>query len=255
MKFALQKCLFAVNLVSSRWCDHGSRSIRKLCSAVKPTSSCNKLQLPPYLTLHGQWPQDDREQFLAGMTVFQDFITEAEEQALLQEIEPYLKRMRYEFDHWDDAIHGYRETERKHWYPANRAIFDRVKHLAFQGETLPYIHVLDLTKEGVIKPHVDSVRYCGSTIAGISLLSDSVMRLVRTNDEEQTNAEYRQIFASHRGDKHWSDVFLARRSLYIMKHAARYKFTHEILAGDDSVFQERKVDKDRRISIICRNDP
>lgn len=92
------------------------------------------------------------------MTVLEDFISEEEEQTLLQEIEPYLKRMRYEFDHWDDAIHGYRETERKHWYPANRAIFDRVKELAFKGETLPYIHVLDLAKEGVIKPHVDSVR-------------------------------------------------------------------------------------------------
>lgn len=95
------------------------------------------------------------------MTVLADFITEEEEQTLLQEIEPYLKRMRYEFDHWDDAIHGYRETERKHWYPTNRAIFDRVKEVAFSGETLPYIHVLDLAKEGVIKPHVDSVRVSG----------------------------------------------------------------------------------------------
>uniref|UniRef100_A0A8D8FRC4 Alpha-ketoglutarate-dependent dioxygenase alkB homolog 7, mitochondrial n=1 Tax=Culex pipiens TaxID=7175 RepID=A0A8D8FRC4_CULPI len=212
-------------------------------------------QTPPYLTLHGQWPSTDRAAFLTGMTVLPNFITEAEEQSLLDEIEPYLRRMRYEFDHWDDAIHGYRETERKHWFPANRAIFDRVKQLAFAGETLPYIHVLDLTAEGVIKPHVDSVRYCGTTIAGLSLLSDSVMRLVRTNDEEQTNADYRQIFASNREDKYWSDVLLARRSLYVMKDIARYKFTHEILAGQDSVFKEQHVDKGRRISIICRNDP
>ncbi|XP_021694845.1 alpha-ketoglutarate-dependent dioxygenase alkB homolog 7, mitochondrial [Aedes aegypti] len=255
MRFMLTKCQLVVKLVSGRLSVHGSSGVRKMCSAVKSSDNCDKLQLPSYLTLHGQWSQDDRQQFLAGMTVLPDFITEEEEQSLLQEIEPYLKRMRYEFDHWDDAIHGYRETERKHWYPANRAIFDRVKEVAFRGETLPYIHVLDLAKQGVIKPHVDSVRYCGTTIAGISLLSDSVMRLVRTNDEEQTNAEYRQIFASNRDDKYWSDVLLARRSLYIMKDTARYKFTHEILAGDDSIFQDRKVDKDRRISIICRNDP
>ncbi|XP_019544670.2 alpha-ketoglutarate-dependent dioxygenase alkB homolog 7, mitochondrial [Aedes albopictus] len=255
MRFILSKCRLTVKLVSSCWSTSGLSGVRKLCSVAKSPENSRKLEVPSYLTLHGQWPQDDRQQFLAGMTVLADFITEEEEQTLLQEIEPYLKRMRYEFDHWDDAIHGYRETERKHWYPTNRAIFDRVKELAFRGETLPYIHVLDLAKEGVIKPHVDSVRYCGNTIAGISLLSDSVMRLVRTNDEEQTNAEYRQIFASNRDDKYWSDVLLARRSLYIMKDAARYKYTHEILAGEDSVFQDRKVDKDRRISIICRNDP
>lgn len=41
--------------------------------------------------------------FLEGMTVHKDFITDAEEKSILDEIEPYLKRMRYEFDHWDDV--------------------------------------------------------------------------------------------------------------------------------------------------------
>lgn len=139
------------------------------------------LELPSYLTLHGQWPQDDRQQFLAGMTVLPDFITEEEEQSLLQEIEPYLKRMRYEFDHWDDAIHGYRETERKHWYPANRAIFDRVKEVAFRGETLPYIHVLDLAKQGVIKPHVDSVRVSVALIEASYVTNDVLSVLWNDN--------------------------------------------------------------------------
>ncbi|XP_058834847.1 alpha-ketoglutarate-dependent dioxygenase alkB homolog 7, mitochondrial [Topomyia yanbarensis] len=215
----------------------------------------NQLQtIPSYLTLHGAWPAEDRTSFLTDMTVIANFITESEEQTLLEELEPCLKRIRYELDHWDDAIHGYRETERKHWFPANRVIFDRLKRLAFDGETLPYIHVLDLTKEGVIKPHVDSVRFCGSTIAGISLLTDSVMRMVRTNDEEQTNEDYRQIFATSRDSKYWADVLLSRRSLYIMKDTARYKFTHELLVGEESVFKGSKVDKDRRISIICRNE-
>lgn len=36
------------------------------------------------------------------------FITEEEEAALLRELEPGLKKKRYEFDHWDDVrhIHG-----------------------------------------------------------------------------------------------------------------------------------------------------
>lgn len=31
------------------------------------------------------------------------FITEEEEQALLRELDPGLKKKRYEFDHWDDV--------------------------------------------------------------------------------------------------------------------------------------------------------
>uniref|UniRef100_A0A182K104 Uncharacterized protein n=1 Tax=Anopheles christyi TaxID=43041 RepID=A0A182K104_9DIPT len=207
------------------------------------------------VTFFGQWPEAERATFLTDMRVQERFIDEHEEQSLMEEIEPYLKRLRYEFDHWDDAIHGYRETERKHWYPANRAILDRVLAAAFDGIAMPYVHVLDLAEEGVIKPHVDSVRYCGNTIAGISLLSDSVMRLVRTNDEEQTNAEYRQIFSEERHNKYWADILLPRRSLYVMRHTARYKFTHEILPGKESLFRDALIKKTRRISIICRNDP
>ena len=51
------------------------------------------------------------------------------------------------------------------------------------------------------------------------------------------------------------DLFLPRRSLYVMRDAARYFYTHEILKNDDSFFGSTKVDKARRISVICRNAP
>ena len=35
--------------------------------------------------------------------VIKDFISEAEEESLFNEVEPYLKRLRYEQDHWDDV--------------------------------------------------------------------------------------------------------------------------------------------------------
>lgn len=35
--------------------------------------------------------------------VLQNFISEEEEVALLKELDPGLKRKRYEFDHWDDV--------------------------------------------------------------------------------------------------------------------------------------------------------
>lgn len=37
------------------------------------------------------------------MRVLPNFITEEEEASLLGEVEPQLKRMRYEFDHWDNV--------------------------------------------------------------------------------------------------------------------------------------------------------
>jgi len=38
-----------------------------------------------------------------GMRVYEEFISEDEETSLLSEIEPYLKRLKYEHDHWDDV--------------------------------------------------------------------------------------------------------------------------------------------------------
>lgn len=35
--------------------------------------------------------------------VYKDFITEEEEKSLFDEVEPYLKRLKYEENHWDDV--------------------------------------------------------------------------------------------------------------------------------------------------------
>ncbi len=89
----------------------------------------------------------------------------------MEEIEPLVRKLRYEYDHWDDAIHGYREREKLEWNEANTQILNRVRALAFNITGLPtsiikHIHVLDLHENGYIKPHVDSVKFCGNTIAG-----------------------------------------------------------------------------------------
>lgn len=56
-----------------------------------------------YLSFQGNWPEDERKNFIKDMQVIPSFISEDEEIHLLNEIEPYLKRLRYEFDHWDDV--------------------------------------------------------------------------------------------------------------------------------------------------------
>ncbi|KAK5638476.1 hypothetical protein RI129_012771 [Pyrocoelia pectoralis] len=174
------------------------------------------------------------------MTVYENFLNAQDEESVLNEIEPYLKTLRYEFDHWDDAIHGYRETERLHWNPDNQKILDKVRSLAFPPSVTPlkFVHILDIDQKGYIKPHIDSDRFCGDTIAGLSLLSDCVMRLVRDDAKDM-----------------YVNVLLKKNSLYIMKSAARYQYTHEILKEDCSFFKNELVKRDRRISVICRNSP
>lgn len=51
----------------------------------------------------GQWPVEELSQFKNDMKILPDFISEEEETQLFEEVEPYMKRLRYEFDHWDDV--------------------------------------------------------------------------------------------------------------------------------------------------------
>ncbi|XP_052857020.1 alpha-ketoglutarate-dependent dioxygenase alkB homolog 7, mitochondrial-like [Drosophila gunungcola] len=188
----------------------------------------------------GQWSSTEKLQFQADMRVISDFVTAEEEQCLIWEIEPHISRLPYESSHWDDAIHGYREVQRRKWSPHNRSVLDRVCREACGGQVMPFVHILDLAEVGGIKPHVDSTRFCGHTIAGISLLSDCVMRMKRVAKGTAS---------------HSADVLLPRRSLYIMSHLARYKFTHEILVGEQSRFRKHPVKRKRRVSVICRTEP
>lgn len=45
----------------------------------------------------------EKKSFATDMLIMQNFVSPAEEDSFLKEIEPYLKRLRYEFDHWDDV--------------------------------------------------------------------------------------------------------------------------------------------------------
>ncbi|GAB0089758.1 alpha-ketoglutarate-dependent dioxygenase alkB homolog 7, mitochondrial [Sergentomyia squamirostris] len=236
--------------------------IKRLLRPHLTRNLCKNVSNVSFMKFHKDWPENDYKDFLRDMTVIPDFITKEEVDKILEEIEPYLKRMRYEFDHWDDAIHGFRETERQHWYPQNKETIEKIRNTAFQGETLPHVHILDLAADGLIKPHVDSVRYCGSTIAGVSLLSDSVMRLVRIDEEkykQNVENDYRkQPDKSEENSTdpgYFADIYLPQNSLYIMRDTARFNFTHEILGNDNSMFDGNPVIKSRRISIVCRNKP
>jgi hypothetical protein len=77
-------------------------------------------------------------------------------------------------------------------------------------EWLPF-HILDLDKDGCIKPHVDNVEYSGGVIVGLCLMSERVLQLTRVDKPDHTFS-----------------VYLPPRALYIQKERVRYDYTHQI---------------------------
>ncbi|XP_014358582.2 alpha-ketoglutarate-dependent dioxygenase alkB homolog 7, mitochondrial [Papilio machaon] len=198
---------------------------------------------PDYIEVLPSWPEGEaimRINATSSMRIYPNFVSEEEEASLLAEVEPQLKRLRYEYDHWDNAIEGYRETERDSWNNQNAAILKRVRDTAFQpnAQLLPRAHILDLAAAGYIKPHIDAVRFCGNTIAGLCLLSSAVMRLVH-----ESRPEFQL------------DALLERRCLYVMRDVSRYEFTHAVLGGEHSMWRGEKLPRRRRIAVICRERP
>lgn len=204
-----------------------------------------------------------------------DIISEAEEADLMAELDSVLSRQRYQSEHWDYAITNFRELEKKSWRPVNKPVIDRLKKLTVQslvtppptGTTveqlvLPLVHVLDLGETGEIKPHVDSVRFCGDCVTVLSLLDHSILRLAVASPSEIVGVP------SDRDDLQtmdlppvgsWVDLLIPRRSVYVMRGVSRYLCTHAILSNDEVVKSHETTKNDmynlhrkRRVSVICR---
>uniref|UniRef100_A0A8C3Y3E9 AlkB homolog 7 n=1 Tax=Catharus ustulatus TaxID=91951 RepID=A0A8C3Y3E9_CATUS len=60
---------------------------------------------------------------------------------------------------------------------------------------------------------------------------------------------------SLRDPQDWVELLLEPGSLYILRGAARYEFTHEILPDEKSFFGGLRVPRGRRVALIFRNDP
>lgn len=139
-------------------------------------------------------------------------------------------------------------------------------------------------------PHVDSIKFSGGIVAGLSLLSTRLMRLSPdNNDDNFRSAQLRTTISCDRtpyyilGDtnheindqkekEHYRfdpfgetdsiyegsiEMKLNRRSLYILSGPLRYTFAHEIF-GPDSVSQlfseTESVVPERRLSVIFRDE-
>ena len=125
------------------------------------TSNLQKSQTE-FNPIEEKWNPEIFKNLQDSFKIIPDFINEEEEMALFKEVEPHLKRLVYEKNHWDEAIIGFRETERKNWNKVNSEVIQRLRQNAFKPDVkhLPHVHVLDLAEDGHIKPHIDSPRVC-----------------------------------------------------------------------------------------------
>ncbi|EEC43287.1 predicted protein [Phaeodactylum tricornutum CCAP 1055/1] len=195
-------------------------------------------------------------------SVYREFITEAQEQTLIEELQAKLKRSRYQKGHWDAAIVDYRETEvideASTLSVEFRGVLERVRaqilarHLMHKHQSVaPELlwlpcHCIDLKKEGELNAHVDSVRFSGDIVAGLSLMSSSIMRL-REEKQELVSSQRKQT-----KDEPYVDLFLQERSLYVLEGYSRYRYTHELLPSG-STFGDKVVHRENRLSIIFRD--
>ena len=173
-----------------------------------------------------------------GCSYHADFLTADEQDALVEAIKARLKGTGYERDHWDAVIDRYREREMLSVDDdLAAAAVERVRAFlrSEQGVTsfLPP-HCIDLAADGgVIRPHIDSIKFSGRVVAGVSLVSAATMVL----------AEADPATGEPRPGARESELRLAPGSLYVLADESRYDFAHAI------------TPEGRRLSLILRDAP
>jgi alkylated DNA repair protein alkB family protein 7 len=139
-------------------------------------------------------------------------------------------------------------------------------------------HAIYLSKHGMLSAHVDSVKFSGDIVAGLSLKSACIMRLkpvvsttTTSSSSDEGNGKEENLMqvtrgetGGERGEKEgFVDLYLPPRSLYVLSGVYRYSYTHEILpsgssfqfgsSSSSSNGETIQVDRDDRLSIIFRD--
>ncbi|KAI2497846.1 dioxygenase [Fragilaria crotonensis] len=190
---------------------------------------------------------------ISSAVVYSNFVSPEEGKSILEDVQKRMQRRRYEKGHWDAVISDYKEIElinEHELQEMSRNTLEKTRHLLLENHLdrnatwLP-CHAIDLKRDGELKAHVDSVRFSGGMVAGISFLSSSIMRL-RPGSEVGRNPEDGFV-----------DLLLPPLSLYVLTGVSRYEYAHELLPSG-SVFESVdgttvEVERQNRISIIFRD--
>ncbi len=128
------------------------------------------------------------------LLVWENIVTESEEASLMAQIDKTMLRRRFESSHWDHVIFKYREMERPlDWFDAtNKATLSKLMEAVSTHQNctlLPQFHILDYAADGYLDAHVDSVKFSGNLVCGLSLLSSRVMRWEKLLPDSQPHTD------------------------------------------------------------------
>jgi alkylated DNA repair dioxygenase AlkB len=179
------------------------------------------------------------ETVLPGLFLYPDFIDEAREKDLLNEIDgqtwivDYLRRLQY---------YGYRNELDKPYdlipfpIPMPPLIYQLSQDIVAQKILLKepdQVIINEYVPGEGIKPHKDRAYY-ENQICGVNLGSGCIMRFIKGENEEVI------------------DIEIPRRSLYVMQDDARKKWKHAIPPRKKDNINGVLQHRDRRVSITYR---
>jgi alkylated DNA repair dioxygenase AlkB len=179
------------------------------------------------------------ETSLPGLFLYPDFIDEAKEKQLLDEIDSqtwivdYLRRLQY---------YGYRNELDKPYdlipfpIPMPPLIYQLSQEIVGQQILLhqpDQVIINEYVPGEGIKPHKDRAYY-ENQICGVNLGSGCIMRFIKGKNEEVV------------------DIVIPRRSLYVMQDDARKKWKHGIPPRKKDNIAGTLQHRERRVSITYR---
>ena len=193
--------------------------------------------------------------------VYKNFVSPSEGDVLVKDLMSRMKRRRYERGHWDSVISQYKETELSDALftePEIPNIFHRVRrqleanHLDYKPVQWLPCHAIDLKKDGELNAHVDSIKFSGDLVAGLSLISSSIMRLIPDDGSDKEDQA-----KPNSNESGWIDLYLPPLSLYVLTGDGRFRYSHQLLP-DNSTFSMKdgetiQVPREHRISVIFRD--
>lgn len=183
-------------------------------------------------------PQDA----ISGLTLIENFISEEEEDNLIKHIDnqPWLNDLKRRVQHYgykyDYKARGITEDFKVGDIP--EFISPISEKLLHEGhfKKLPDQVIVNEYKAGQgISPHIDCVPCFEETIASLSLHSNCMM--------DFTNPDTNQKIS----------ILLPKRSLFILKSDARYKWQHGINGRKTDKIDGQIIQRQRRISLTFRN--
>lgn len=178
----------------------------------------------------------------AGLRYIPDFITPAEEEALINTIDqqPWLSDLKRRVQHygWKYDYTARRVDESMQLGKLPDWLVDYCQRLSDGGHFLkiPDQVIINEYQPGQgIAPHVDCVPCFEETIASVSLGSTCVMEFIKTSTGEKINQ------------------LLEPRSLLIFSGDARFQWRHGIAVRKTDKYGGQVIQRGRRISLTFRN--